>query len=67
MNDNRLDRLEKLNQLLAADLAKPLKDAAGIIIPAGVDAAHRAVGGRRMIEALEQLHDSTGPDQAHNQ
>lgn len=63
MTDNPLDRIERIKKLLAADVAQPLKDGAGIIIPAGVDAAHRAAAYRRSLEAI---HDSTGPEEAHN-
>lgn len=52
--DNHLARLSRLQQLLEADLAIPLKDNAGIINPSGVDAAHRAAGLRRAIEAIKQ-------------
>ena len=55
-----LDRLHRLQQLLAAETAVPLKDGAGIINPQGVDAAQRAAGIRR---AMESINDSTGPDE----
>ena len=49
-----LDRLHRLQQLLAAEMAVPLKDGAGIINPNGVDAAQRANGIRRAINATQQ-------------
>lgn len=64
MTDQPLDRLERMKQILAADLAQPLKDAAGIIIPAGVDAAHRAIGGRRVLEAWEESNKRS--ESGHN-
>lgn len=48
------DRLARLQRMLADELRQPLKDEAGIIIPQGVDAAHRAGGMRRIIGAIEE-------------
>jgi hypothetical protein len=61
MSTAPLALLERLQQFLAADLAIPLKDGAGIINPQGVDAAHRAAGLRRAIDALRQSEDPCSP------
>lgn len=44
---------EHILKILAAETTRPLKDAAGIIIPASVDAHHQAAGMRRIIQAME--------------
>lgn len=48
-----LERLERIKAMLAADMV-PLKDGAGIIIPAAVDAHHRASAYRRAVSELQR-------------
>lgn len=59
-----LGRLERIKKLIAADIAQPIVDGAGIIIPRGVDAAHRAAGARRVLEVLDAPNKR--PDSGHN-
>lgn len=66
MNDSPLDRLARLQRLLAAETAHPLKDEAGIIIPRGVDAAQSASGMRKILaviaEDLDQQTNNPGQE-----
>ena len=48
---------EHIVAILDAAVSLPLKDKAGIIIPAHVDAHHQAAGMRRIINALEESSD----------
>jgi hypothetical protein len=52
MTTDALDRLERLQQLLADELRQPLRDDAGIILYQGVEANSRAAGMRRAIAIL---------------
>lgn len=55
-----LERLERIKAMLAADVV-PLKDGAGIIIPAAVDAHQRAAAYRRAISSLEEPAPCSAP------
>lgn len=54
-------RLERLQKMLADELAVPIRDAAGIINPKGVDSAHRAVGMQRMLNAITEDSEEVTP------
>ena len=46
--------VEQIEKILAAEISRPLKDNAGIIIPQSVDAHHRAAGIKKVIDAMRQ-------------
>lgn len=56
-----MSTIEHIQAILDAAVSLPLKDSAGIIIPAHVDARHQAAGMRRIINALEEANGIKAP------